>query len=236
MDRLYERTALTVSAVALMALAIHANTPQASAQSAGTSTDELTVRRLKIVDASGAVRLLLTGKPIPEAKIAGTTLPNPHGQRQTAGLIFFNDHGDEQGGLTYAGDAGSQFGALTFDAWQQDQALEIQHGDNASGSDSYIAGNDLPKTSMVPIVQAYSRELAAAKTESERAAVGYRYRHAGKFGHERFLVGERSGTSQLRLDDAQGRPRLRLTVTPAGEAAIEFLDESGKVTKTVTPS
>ena len=236
MERLYERTALTICAIALTALAVNASIPKASAQSESQKVDELTVRRLKVVDASGAVRLLLTGKPIPDAMMARMKVPNPAGPRQSAGLIFFNDRGDEQGGLTYDGAAGSQTESLTFDAWQQDQALEIQHGDDQSGSDSYIAGNDLPKTSLIPIAEAYSRELAAAKTPLERSAIGYRYRHSGQFGRQRFLVGERSGTSQLQLNDAEGRPRLRLTVNMAGEAAIQFLDESGKVTKTVTPS
>jgi len=108
-----------------MALAIHASITQASAQAAGTSMDELTVRRLKIVDGSGTVRLLLTGKPIPEGKIAGVTLSNPAGLRQAAGLMFFNDRGDEQGGLTYDGDAGSQRATLSFDAWQLETAARF---------------------------------------------------------------------------------------------------------------
>ena len=128
--------------------------------------DELTVRRLKVVDASGAARLLLTGKPIPEGMIAGLKLPNPGGPRQSAGLLLYNEHGDEQGGLTYNGHAGAQSESLTFDAWQQDQALEIQLGDNANGSDSYVAGNDLPKTFMVPINEAFLREIAGGKHAS----------------------------------------------------------------------
>jgi hypothetical protein len=236
MNRVYERSALTVCALALLTIAVRMSVPQASAQSATSTADELTVRRLRIVDASGAVRLLLTGKPIPEGTLGGKNLPaRPDGLRESAGLLFYNDRGDEQGGLTYDGSDGTQTAALTFDAWQQDQALEIQHRDWPAGSDSYIAGNDLPKTALIPVAEAFYRDLAAAKTDADRAAVGTRYRREGRFGRERFLVGERVGVSQLRLDDAQGRPRLRLTVTPAGAAAIEFLDESGTVVKTVTP-
>ena len=89
---------------------------------------------------------------------------------------------------------------------------------------------------MVPISEAFLRETAAAKTEAERFAIKYRYRHSGKFGRERFLVGERAGVSQLRLDDDRGRTRLRLTVSPKGKAAIEFLNESRNVTKILTGS
>src|SRR6202011_4343101 len=82
--------------------------------------DEVTVHRLRIVDASGATRLLLPGKPIPEGTINGKQLPRIGGPREDAGLLFYNDNGDEQGGLTYSGAKGEQGAALTFDAWQQD--------------------------------------------------------------------------------------------------------------------
>ena len=78
-----------------------------------------------------------------------------------AGLMFYNDQGDEQGGLTYSGRNGQQGEALTFDAWHQDQALEIQHGDDANGSDSYVAGSELPKTSLYDDLVPYQREIAA---------------------------------------------------------------------------
>lgn len=39
----------------------------------------------------------------------------------------------------------------------------------------------------------------------------------------------------LSLRDAAGRKRLMLKVTAAGEASIPFLDEAGKVVRTVTP-
>ena len=80
--------------------------------------DELTVRRLKVVDASGAVRLILTGKPVPEGTIAGLKVSHPGDPRQAAGLLFYNDQGNEQGGLAYSGTAGAQTGSLSFDAWQ----------------------------------------------------------------------------------------------------------------------
>jgi len=37
------------------------------------------------------------------------------------------------------------------------------------------------------------------------------------------------------LHDAAGKPRLQLEVTADGAAAIKFLDDRGKVVRTVTP-
>jgi hypothetical protein len=43
----------------------------------------------------------------------------------------------------------------------------------------------------------------------------------------------RSGSSLVELADAQGKTRLRLEVDSSGEARIEFLDASGKVTRRI---
>ena len=235
MQRFFERVALSVCAIALSTIAATTLVGRAGAASSNDRFDELTVRRLRVVDASGATRLILTGKPIPEGTIAGKLLPRPGGPRQDAGMIFYNDNGDEQGGLTYSGRDGEQGAALTFDAWQQDQALELQHGSGPSGSDSYIAGNELPKESLIIAATEYAQDYAAARTDEERNAVRRRYRLAGRFGHQRWQIGNRAGTSELRLNDANGHPRLRLQVTAAGDASVEFLDAAGTVVKRLTP-
>jgi hypothetical protein len=43
-------------------------------------------------------------------------------------------------------------------------------------------------------------------------------------------------SSRLSVNDAAGRPRLVLEVAPDGASAIRFLDEAGKVVRTVTPA
>src|SRR5207244_4207681 len=91
--------------------------------------DELTVQRLNVVDANGTLRLVLSNKDrMHPGVIDGKTLNRP---RPVAGLLFFNDVGDEVGGLTFTGqvvdgqpraDSG-----LTLDQWKQDQTIAIQY-------------------------------------------------------------------------------------------------------------
>lgn len=231
----YERIALSVCAIALVAIAANSFATRVGAASTNQRFDEITVRRVRVVDASGATRLLLTGKPIPEGTLGGKLIPRIGPPREAAGLMFYNDNGDEQGGLTYSGAKGEQGAALTFDAWQQDQALEIQHGSGPTGSDSYIAGNELPKESLYDIASAFQRESAAARNDEERTALRRRYRREGKFGYQRWQLGNRAGVSELRLNDAAGHARLRLSVTADGSAHVEFLDAAGTVVKSVTP-
>ena len=235
MKALYERAALSICAIALATLATNALAARAGTAVRNERYDEITVRRLRVVDASGATRLILTGKPIPEGTIGGKTLPRVGGPRTDAGIMFYNDNGDEQGGLTYSGRNGEQGGALTFDAWQQDQAIEIQHGSGPSGSDSYIAGNELPKESLADVATDFMRETKAARSDEERIAVHRRFRSEGKFGYQRWQLGNQAGISELRLSDAKGHPRLRLRVTADGAARVDFLDAAGTVVKSLTP-
>ena len=63
--------------------------------------DEVTVQRLNVVDANGTLRLVLSNKDrMHPGVIDGETINRP---RPVAGLLFFNDAGDEVGGLTFTG-------------------------------------------------------------------------------------------------------------------------------------
>jgi hypothetical protein len=49
-------------------------------------------------------------------------------------MIFFNDRGDEIGGLTFSANTGQgQFGSLTFDKFRGDQTNAFQHAGNSNG-------------------------------------------------------------------------------------------------------
>ncbi|HEX3466202.1 MAG TPA: hypothetical protein VHS78_19285 [Candidatus Elarobacter sp.] len=233
MNLIFERVALTVCAVALSVTAV--NSISARAATRVERFDEIVVKRVRVIDASGKTRLLLSGKPMPEGTIEGRVMPHIFGLRQDAGLMFYNDQGDEQGGLTYSGTAGEQYEGMTFDAWHQDQALEIQHGDGPSGSDSFVAGNKLPTTSMAQTYPEFVREYKALRTDEERRALRARWRSEGKFGRQRWMIGNRQGASDVRLNDANGHIRLLLRVDADGKARIDFLDENGTVTKSITP-
>jgi hypothetical protein len=43
------------------------------------------------------------------------------------------------------------------------------------------------------------------------------------------------GTPSIALNDKQSRPRVRVTVTPEGYGALEFLDAEGRVLQSLAP-
>ena len=73
--------------------------------------------------------------------------------------------------------------------------------------------------------------LADRRTQDqgERANAIAAIRATAEPGPRRVYVGKNADRAAIvSLADAQGRPRLLLTVDPAGDPRIEFLDEAGK--------
>ncbi|AMP15736.1 hypothetical protein CPter291_3501 [Collimonas pratensis] len=56
----------------------------------------------------------------------------------------------------------------------------------------------------------------------------------GKLGQRRIFLGMTSDqNSALVLNDAKGRPRMKLLVSAKGQPEIQMLDDTGKVSKTI---
>lgn len=78
-------------------LAVSAFTQPAKPQNIG----EITAERINIVDANGTLRLVISNKDrMHPGVIGGKVVDRP---RPYAGLLFFNDQGDEAGGLILTG-------------------------------------------------------------------------------------------------------------------------------------
>src|SRR5438045_8511141 len=79
-------------------------------------------------------------------------------RKRTPGMIFFNERGDECGGLTFEGNlkdgkAGAS-ASLTFDKFRHDQTVGIQHLEGDNGQ--YYAGLrvwDRPDASLGPVIE-----------------------------------------------------------------------------------
>ena len=94
---------------------------------ADASFDEITVKRINIVDPDGKLRVAIAGKSrLPDPVMDGRVLAS-RADHPSAGLIFFNNDGDECGGYIYSGsmtpDGPEASGVLTFDQFQNDQVL-----------------------------------------------------------------------------------------------------------------
>jgi hypothetical protein len=215
-----------VALVMLVSMGLaQSNTPQ--------RIDELTVQRLNIVDANGTLRMVLSNKDrMHPGVMDGKTIDRP---RAVAGLLFFNDVGDEVGGLTFTGremdGQGAAEARLMFDQWKQDQTIGIQYGESQGQRSAGLQVWDRSDTQRLSeLIEALNAANALKDADARRAAV-QAARAKAQPGNQRLFAGkDHNKASVVNLFDASGKSRLVLKVEADGAASIEFLDAEGRVT------
>jgi hypothetical protein len=209
-----------------------------------TKFDEIDVERINVREPNGTLRLTISNHTrLPEAVIGGKTYPLRGGSGvQSAGLIFFNDEGNEDGGLVWTGQrtaAGNRAAAnLTFDQFDQDETVSLGYGEENRHRQAGLSIIDRPDES----IQVFAESLMAIRAMpdgSAKEARTKRFRESmqarGAMPADRLYVGKQPDkSSTVTLSDPKGRPRLRLTVDSLGAARIQFLDDGGHVTRTLT--
>ena len=205
-------------------------------QAPGTQRlDELTVQRLNVVDANGTLRFVLSNKDrMHPGVLDGVTINRP---RPVAGMLFFNDEGDEVGGLTYTGtdDNGRRANAgIMFDQLKQDQTIGISYSENNGQRSAGLQVWDRSEQPLSDLIRALNEANALPEGPQRDAAVKA-VRAKAPPGPRRLFVGKNTDkSSTVSLADGQGRPRLVLRVNEDGAAGIEFLDANGKTTHAIT--
>jgi hypothetical protein len=194
--------------------------------------DEINAQRINIVDADGTLRMVIANKDrMHPGIIDGKTIDRP---RPVAGMLFFNDEGDEVGGLTFTGrvaanGARQANAGLMFDQLKQDQTIGFSYSE---GGGRRSAGFQVWDRSDTPLGELIEKLNAANKIADKpaRDAEIAKIRAAAPPGPRRLFVGKNADKAALvSLADADGKPRLTLTVDAAGNPRIEFLDQQGKV-------
>jgi len=198
---------------------------------------ELDVERLNIVEPDGKLRMVLSNRPRSIGPIyKGQPFGYPGGSRP--GIIFFNDEGTENGGLTFDGRTGPDgryraSSGFSFDQFNQDQVLYFQYRDeNGTRRTGFTVADranvdifDLvaQRDSIMKIPDAGARNAALERWASPRDGV--------PLMAERIYVGrDPAKNAVINLSDTNGKPRLRLKVDSLGAASLEFLDATGAIT------
>jgi len=199
--------------------------------------DEINAQRINIVDADGTLRMVISNKDrMHPGVIDGKTIDRP---RPVAGMLFFNDEGDEVGGLTFTGREANgtrQANAgLMFDQLKQDQTIGFSYSE---GSGRRTAGFQVWDRSDTRLGDLIDKLNAANKIadKAERDAAVAKIRAAAPPGPRRVFVGKTADkAATVSLADGDGKPRLTLVVDATGNPRIEFLDQQGKVVARVPP-
>jgi len=196
--------------------------------------EEVDVQRINVRDDDGTLRMVISNKArFPGLYWRGKERPHPN--RKTAGLLFFNEEGTENGGLIFEGKQldGKVTGGghISFDRYEQDQVVQITHEEEGGEFWSGLAVNDYPDG----VSDQDAWERADAMPEGPAKVMELKRLRALYGGKRRLIVARYpDGYARLAVNDAAGKPRLVLEVAPGGTAAIRFMDASGKVVRTET--
>jgi hypothetical protein len=198
--------------------------------------DEITAKRIKIVDSAGKLRAIL-----------GSNSENVN----RVGLLFYNEEGTESGALVYSGKRDKDgkidaFSLLTMDQFKSDQIVVLDYDHTGDRKRYGLTINDRPdvmSAQAAEIIRELGQALKQAdqsgKSNAEMDALRREYLSripAKEIVARRLFAGrDVEGSSLVTLSDPDGKQRLRLKVDKLGQASIVFLDQSGKVVRTIKP-
>lgn len=199
---------------------------------------EIDVERINVVEPDGKLRMVIANRPRSIGPIyKGKPFGYPGGTRP--GIIFFNDEGTENGGLTFTGqqrEDGSYTSStgMSFDQFNQDEVLTLRYSDSNGRRSTGITIADRAHVDIYDMIQQRDSINRMPDGPEKRAALE-RWaapRNGIPLRAARVYLGrDPSRAAMLILADPMGRPRIQLKVDSLGNPAIEMLDEKGAVVR-----
>lgn len=159
-------------------------------------------------------------------------------ERLTAGMLFFNDEGTENGGLIFSGHKNkdgkvvNSGGSLTFDKYEQDQLVQLLGADDSDGQSAGLIVSDRPDHSLEKNFLEEKAMPVAGRDELMQLR-----RKDGYYGSARItLTRGDDGIAKISLRDGQGHPRIVMGVAKDGSSSLKFLDADGNMLNQLTPT
>jgi hypothetical protein len=212
-----------ISTLAFVVLAVSGLTASRQRASFGT----IDVQRINVVEPDGTLRMVISDKArFPGAIVRGKDYPF---DRHTAGMLFYNDEGTENGGLIFGGKKNkdgtvSSYGHLSFDRYDQDQQLNLEYVQDGAARSTRLEFLDQPHWPLTDILRLphdqWAHFLATHSHSTPRL----------------MMTRSEDGSVSLGLKDKQGHTRILIKVAADGTPVIQLLDPSGKVVGQLSPS
>jgi hypothetical protein len=198
--------------------------------------EEITVKRINVIGEDGSLRMVLSNETKQHpGRVNGQDLEK---RERPAGILFFNDEGDECGGIIQHGkteDGKTHSGmSFTMDQYKEDQVIQILNSeyyeDGVEKISRGIAISDLPTGSDLLTRMNKIKEIQEKmKTMSEEEA----QKLAAEFGNslrstQRLFIGRnKANNAGLFLSGPDGQQKIKIYVDENGVPKIEVKDESG---------
>lgn len=195
---------------------------------------EINAEQINIVDPDGTPRLsLFNGENIPPAIINGRDIAPGHRRGENwAGMMFYNNQGDECGGLIFNGDEDDDGNpamgiSLTFDQFKQDQVLQLALSQQGEEQSYGISIFDRPSEPITETIEKMN-ELGTMTNSPERDALTDELRQTN--ARRAFLGKGTDGSVQLVLNDSRGNKRFEIRIDDADQVFAKIFDHDGNET------
>ncbi|MEI9806586.1 MAG: hypothetical protein WDO16_01185 [Bacteroidota bacterium] len=232
---------LIVSNLALLSFVVFILLSSFGKKESENKFKEITAERINIVNADGTPVIAISNKQrIANPVMGGKKYPVEvgEGREYMAGMIFFNEAGDEMGGLIFnsfkmPNGKIAGMGHLSFDRFNDNQVISLEYNENKNGVRSGLTFYDRPgdgtfKKSL-DLVEETGLKTTTPERRAEINAAFKEMTDKKALGAQRLFIGSRNETAQVELKDKKGNVRGRFYVDDKGEAKIEFLNEKGEV-------
>ena len=198
---------------------------------------EITAERINIVEPDGMLRMVISNqKNQHPGKMNGKVMPS---RERPAGMIFFNNEGDEDGGLVYDGNKNGGSMTYSFDQYKNDQVMQLQYNQDNDGKGKMTARSyglklwDRPDDFTLSNLIDYADSLKKLNDTNTYNAGIAKLKAEGKLGQQRFFAGKNeNGEVGLFLRDSKGIPRLKIYIDKNDQPVIQTLDQKGGVIST----
>ena len=197
------------------------------------SFDEINVKRLNVLAEDGSLRMVISNETQQHpGRINGKDFPS---RKRPAGILFFNEEGDECGGLIYWGkntrDTVRSGMSFTMDQYHNDQVVQIINDENYKNGKSELRRglvfNDIPVSANLEETMSEYREIMKIKDSAEREQQTKDLLKREGLKNRLFLGRNENGDYGLFFSDQNGRLRFRLFVDSLGGTHMQALDTSG---------
>jgi hypothetical protein len=173
-----------------------------AARARGTRFTEISVERIDVVDANGTRRMAITNRDrLPNVVIDGKEGARSDRAVQPAGIVLYDEQGNEAGGLATTGLPNGAHGSMLVLDYGRSEAIGILQRRTASSHETALVLSDPPRPGDPD--------------------------HGG--GTPRISVATADRVSAIELRDTRGKPRIRLAVDATDRPSITILDPAGQV-------
>ncbi len=197
-----------------------------------THFKEIDAQRINIVDSNGSLRMVISNPQLQHPGAIGGKMVAS--RDRPAGMIFFNDDGDECGGLIYDGNKKEASFTYSIDQYRNDQIMQWQYAqDNSTAQRARSYGLklwDRPDAFGLADLVRLDDSLRALPDTAVRRAVIHRLKEEGLLGSERLFLGRTPDRRVgLFIRDMKGRPRIEIGMDSTGKVMMHALDTLGRL-------